>query len=204
MPVRTALAALLVLAPTAAAHAHHPIGGTTPQTLWHGLLSGLGHPVIGLDHLAFVVAIGLLAAPLRRGALTPVAFLAAGALGVGLHLKGIGLPFGKPAVALSVAAIGGLVLAGRAFPAAALAGFFATAGLFHGHALAESIVGAEPTPLAAYLVGLVVVQSAIALTAMRLARRLAAERPALALPAFRAMGAAVGATGLAFLVPALA
>jgi hypothetical protein len=72
MLARTAFSALLVLSATAGASAHHPMGGTTPQTLWHGLLSGFGHPVIGLDHLAFVVAMGLLATPLARGALMPL------------------------------------------------------------------------------------------------------------------------------------
>ena len=28
----------------------------------HGLLSGIGHPIIGFDHLAFVIAVGLIAA----------------------------------------------------------------------------------------------------------------------------------------------
>ena len=45
----------------------------------------------------------------------------------------------------------------------ALLGLFALAGLLHGYALGESIVGAEPAPLAAYLIGLAVIQSGIAL-----------------------------------------
>jgi urease accessory protein len=49
---------------------------------------------------------------------------------------------------------------------------FALAGLFHGYALAESIVGAEPTPLYAYFAGLAAIQIAIALVAMGLARKL--------------------------------
>ncbi|PKO63289.1 MAG: urease accessory protein UreJ, partial [Betaproteobacteria bacterium HGW-Betaproteobacteria-17] len=43
----------LLLVASTSALAHHPMGGMTPQTLSQGLLSGLGHPVIGLDHLAF-------------------------------------------------------------------------------------------------------------------------------------------------------
>ena len=42
--------------------AHHPMGGRMPATFTDGLLSGLGHPIIGLDHLAAVLAIGCLAA----------------------------------------------------------------------------------------------------------------------------------------------
>jgi urease accessory protein len=203
MPAPTALAAVLVFASTVGALAHHPMGGATPQTLWHGFLSGLGHPVIGLDHLAFVIAMGLIAAPLRRGAVMPVAFLVAGAAGAGLHLERIGLPFAEAAIALSVMAIGALIVSQRPLPTAALAGLFALAGPFHGHALAESIVGAEPAPLAAYLAGLATVQSMIALAAMHVARRLATERPAFARAAVAIAGGAVAATGFAFLLPTL-
>ena len=44
------------------AMAHHPIGGRTSANFWEGLLSRMGHPIIGIDRLAFVVAVGLIAA----------------------------------------------------------------------------------------------------------------------------------------------
>jgi urease accessory protein len=155
MPARTALAALSFLTATAGAHAHHAMGNLTPQTFAQGLLSGLAHPVIGLDHFAFVAAMGVLAAPLPRGALMPLTFLVAGAIGAALHVAGVDLPLAEAAVAFSVLALGALILARRPVPTPALAALFATAGLFHGHALAESIIGAEPAPLAAYFTGLV-------------------------------------------------
>src|SRR5215210_9460450 len=174
MLARTALALLILAATASGAAAHHAMGGTTPQTLTQGVLSGLAHPVIGLDHLAFTVAAGLLAArlapPLAPAALMPLAFLVAGAVGASLHLAGVDLPGVEIAVALSVLTLAGLILSGRTLPALSLAALFAAAGLFHGHALAESIVGAEPAPLAAYFVGLVIVQYAIALAAMLFAR----------------------------------
>jgi urease accessory protein len=203
MLARPALSLMILAAGVTAANAHHPLGGTTPQTLWHGLLSGLGHPVIGLDHLAFTLAAGLLAAsvaPLRRAVMMPLAFVAAGAAGAALHVRGVDLPGVEVAVALSVMSLGALILSRRALPAAALAALFALAGLFHGHALAESIVGAEPTPLVAYFAGLVAVQSAIALAALFAARWLAAERPALAGPAVAAAGLAAVAVGIGALV----
>lgn len=42
--------------------AHHPMDGAVPTSAWEGLLSGLAHPVLGLDHLAFLIAAALLAA----------------------------------------------------------------------------------------------------------------------------------------------
>src|SRR5262249_29863369 len=44
---------------TTSAFAHHVMGGKTPSTFVEGLLSGTGHPVIGPDHLAFLLAIGI-------------------------------------------------------------------------------------------------------------------------------------------------
>ena len=55
------------LALAAPAYAHHPMGGTTPTTFTEGLLSGFGHPVLGLDHLAALVVVGLLASRAGKG-----------------------------------------------------------------------------------------------------------------------------------------
>lgn len=187
---------LLALAPSAPALAHHPMGGTTPRTLWHGLLSGFGHPVIGLDHLAFVIAAGVLAAGVagRAGWLLPPAFLAGGVQGTLLHLAGIGLGPVELTVAASLLAAGGLLLRRQAAGAPALATLFAVAGLFHGHAYAEAVVGAEEGVVAAYLTGLALVQAAVAYAAFGLARRLSARPDAAGLR--RLAGAAACAAGL--------
>ena len=47
--------------------AHHFMEDQLPQTFVQGLLSGLAHPVIGLDHLAFIIATGFLLALVRHG-----------------------------------------------------------------------------------------------------------------------------------------
>jgi len=53
--VRNGLAGLAVAAMTATpAFAHHPLGGGTPETFVHGVLSGIGHPMLGIDHFAFL------------------------------------------------------------------------------------------------------------------------------------------------------
>jgi urease accessory protein len=50
---------------------------------------------------------------------------------------------------------------------------FAIAGLVHGYALGESIVGAEPSPLMAYLLGLLIMQTAIGVCVYAAVRGLA-------------------------------
>jgi len=76
------------------------------------------------------------------------------------------------------------------------AGLFLVCGALHGYALAEAIVGAERTPLSAYLDGLAVIQYAIAVAAWWVATWLATDRPRV--PLQRLVGAAVGVAGLVF------
>lgn len=195
------IAALLALAPLPAL-AHHPMGGATPSSLWEGFASGIGHPVIGADHLAFLLAAGVLAAalPPARGALAVLAFVLGGLLGSLAHVAGMGFGPVETLVALSVAAAGAALL--RGVPAALLPAGFAVAGLAHGHAFAGAIIGAEPTPLVAYLAALALTQAAIGLGAMLLARRAAAAGHGAMLR--RAAGAAGLAAGILFLGVSLA
>ena len=73
---RVALLGMLAVAMAAPAAAHHPLGGGTPTTAWHGLLSGIGHPVIGFDHLAFIIAVGIASAFVGLRYIAPAIFVA--------------------------------------------------------------------------------------------------------------------------------
>ncbi len=152
------------LAPTAAL-AHHVMGGKVPVTFMQGLLSGLAHPIIGLDHFAAVIGVGILAALLGRGVLPVLAFSSAMILGVVLHLASADIPAAELLVGLSTLLIGGLVALRRSLGVLAATMLFAAAGVIHGYALGESIVGAEASPLGAYLGGLLAVQTVIAVAA---------------------------------------
>jgi urease accessory protein len=113
---------------------------------------------------------------------------------VALHVNGVTLPAAEAVVALSVLLAGGAVASGRNFGPWGWATLFAVAGLFHGYAFGESIAGAEPAPLLAYLIGLVIVQSALAMAIAWLARKSgsSALQPRLA-------GAVVAGVGIAVL-----
>jgi urease accessory protein len=143
------------------AWAHHVMGGDMPQTFLQGLLSGFGHPVIGFDHLAAIVGVGILAALAGRSAAVVLAFSVAAIVGVLVHLTKVDLPASELFVGLSTLLIGALVILRPSIGAGLATLLFAAAGLFHGYALGESIVGAEASPLAAYLIGLLVIQTAI-------------------------------------------
>jgi urease accessory protein len=111
-----------------------------------GLLSGLRHPVSGLDHILAMVAVGLWGAQLGRPAvwLLPVTFPMVMAFGGMLGLMGLALPGIEIGIAVS-AIILGVVVGWEARPplriAAIVVGFFA---IFHGHAHgAELPAGAD-------------------------------------------------------------
>lgn len=167
------LAAVATLAVHAPALAHHPMGGTLPQTFLQGFLSGLGHPVIGLDHLAAIIGVGILAALARRDVYPVFVFSAAFIGGVALHVAKVNLPASELLVGLSTIAIGGLVVFRQSMGPVVAAALFAVAGLVHGYALGEAIIGAEPAPLTAYLAGLLVIQSILSLAAFAAVSNLA-------------------------------
>jgi urease accessory protein len=144
------------------ASAHHLMGGKTPSTFTEGILSGIGHPIIGPDHLAFLVALGIAVAIGRFSFAIPFLFLVAMACGVAAHVAAVNIPAAELIVAVSVLLAGVLIALDRRITASVWAIIFSIAGFFHGYAYGESIYGAEATPLAAYLEGLVVVQTALA------------------------------------------
>jgi urease accessory protein len=183
--------------------AHHVMGGKMPTSFLEGLLSGLGHPIIGLDHLAAVIAVGCLAARERRGALLAIGYVVAMMVGAAGHIGEATVAGAEVFVAISVMALGLVLLVLRPLRIDIAAALFAFAGLLHGYALGESIAGAQPAPLFGYFIGLALIQSALALATMALARLLAA-RTAAAPAVVRALGAAVVVVGLVALVQQIA
>jgi urease accessory protein len=193
-------AALAVAMPAAA---HHPMGGATPATLLEGLLSGIGHPIIGFDHLLFILAVGVAGYFFGRRIATITAFLAAALAGTLLHLRATNMPYADAWVALSLIVLGLLFLRRSDFlKSQAAVALFALSGIAHGYAYGEAIVGAEATPLLAYLTGFTLVQFALALCGYAAARYAASAKPAFAF--LKASGGALAATGAGFLVFTLA
>jgi urease accessory protein len=192
--------AIAVLLSAPPASAHHPFGGTTPSTFFEGFLSGLGHPVIGLDHLTFVVAIGLLSALHGRGLVIPTAFVVAAMGGTVIHLFAVDLPAVELVISASVLGFG-VLLARKAMPNLAwVVGLAAIAGIFHGYAYGEAIVGAEMNPIVAYLAGFTLVQLGISWGAFAIGKMLlqqVGEQPSLSLRFAGFTICGIGATFLA-------
>jgi len=101
-----------------------------------GFISGLFHPVLGLDHVIAMVAVGLWGAFLGMPAiwLLPVVFPLVMAFGGILGILGVPVPAVEIGIAVSAIALGALVAFAARPPiwiAAIIVGIFA---IFHGHA----------------------------------------------------------------------
>jgi urease accessory protein len=137
-------ALVAALASPAWAHPQH----LHARGMEHGLAAGFFHPLLGLDHLLAMVAVGLLAAQLGGRALwlLPASFLGAMMIGGGLGISGLSLPGLQWGVALSVVALGVALAAGKRYPLAAASLVVGLFGLLHGHAHGtEMLTLAAPT-----------------------------------------------------------
>jgi urease accessory protein len=173
--------------------AHHVMGGAMPATAWQGLLSGLGHPVIGLDHFAFIIGVGLMSWLAGHRMLLPLVFVAATVLGCFAHVKSVDVPLSELAIVVTLLVAACVVGLRWQIPSGLSALVFAAAGFFHGYAYGESIVGAEATPLVAYVIGFAAIQYAIAVAGAAALRAIVDRDYASELTAARVAGAAIAA-----------
>lgn len=149
-PGRIAIVTCIVVSISSVAYAHEG-GGITG-----GFVSGFIHPILGWDHVAAMVAVGLWGAFLGNPAIwvLPVVFPLVMAFGGTLGVMGIPIPFIETGIAVSAIVLGGMVAFGVRAPlwiAAVLVGVFA---IFHGHAHGTELPGAV-NPLA-YSAGFVI------------------------------------------------
>ena len=114
------------------------------DVLGTGSLSGLGHPVIGLGHLAAVIAVGCLAATQPKGELLAAGYVIASMVGAAAHIGEATVPNADVFVALSVVdARPDRVPEERRCGAILSLALFAAAGLVNGYALGETIAAAR-------------------------------------------------------------
>jgi urease accessory protein len=181
-------AILLLAAAPALAHSETGVAG--------GLVSGFLHPLLGLDHVVAMVAVGLWGAFLGQPAiwLLPVTFPLVMAVGGALGVLGMPLPMVEEGIAASALVLGLMVALAARPPlalAALLVGFFA---LFHGHAHGTELPeAADPV---AYAVGFVVATGLLHLLGIAFGLLVGSRAGRLAV---RTAGGVIALAGLAFL-----
>jgi len=129
LPIGTATLLALVIA-SAPVHAHVQTGEAS------GFLTGVGHPVSGLDHVVAMIAVGLWGAQLDAPALwlLPVTFPMMMALGGLVGLLGVALPGLEVGIAASAVVLGLVVMFALRPPLAVAVALVAVFAIFHGHA----------------------------------------------------------------------
>jgi urease accessory protein len=122
-------AAAVMLAATPAL-AHTGVGPT------NSFAAGFTHPLLGLDHVTVMVAVGLWAALKGGRALWawPLAFVGVMLVGGILGMAHVAVPFVEPGILASVVALGLLVAAAADLPVGVGAAIIGVFALFHGHA----------------------------------------------------------------------
>lgn len=150
--------------------AHHPFGmGDSSQlSTLQGFTSGIGHPLLGPDHLLFILAIACVG--LRRPKKWVLPLISIGLGGSALAqlqpLPDLLMPWAETLVSLSLAIEGLIVL--NYLSSKWLLPMFA----LHGYLLGTTIIGAEPTPLIGYFLGLLLAQGALLLLVTEVSKRI--------------------------------
>lgn len=121
---------MAVLLLPALAYAH--VGAGHPG----GLVQGLLHPWMGVDHLVAMLAVGLWAA--QRGGRAvwtmPLSFMAVMLLAGLIGMAGVSIPLIEPGIVASVLVLGLLIAAAVRLPLAASSALVGLFAVFHGHA----------------------------------------------------------------------
>ena len=122
------LLAYVTILPVAEAHTFGSQGA--------GLIAGLTHPFLGLDHLLAMIAVGIWAGQLGGRAvwLIPLTFVSVMAAAATLASFGLLLPLMEPAIACSVLVLGLLIAGSVRLPTSVGALLVSLFAVFHGYA----------------------------------------------------------------------
>lgn len=155
-----ALVLISLLSSLAGSPTYHTI-----SNCWEGFIWGIADPVIRLDRLALIVAIGLLSAGVVRGTWVAASFVIAALFGTVIYLSPIYLPGIQIAIAISTIAFGAMLVIPTQLNWVAFAMLSAIAGLFQGYANGESVMGLGMVTLVTYFIGVTLTQFAIVMSA---------------------------------------
>ncbi|WP_414517315.1 HupE/UreJ family protein [Nostoc sp. PCC 9305] len=137
----------------------------TISNAWEAFVWGLADPVISLNCLVGIVAIGLLSSVFVRGAAIAGCFVLATVLGIVIHIFQLDLPGTEIAIAISTIVFGTMLMMPNQLNFLVLALVGISAGLFQGYANAESIVSAGTISIVAYILGIALTLFAVAMSA---------------------------------------
>lgn len=180
---------LIVMPEIALAHAPEGAGG--------GFVTGFLHPIMGVDHLVAMVAVGLWGAFLGERALwiLPIVFPSIMAVGAAFGIVGLEIPLVEFVIALSGVVLGALIALRVRAPLAiamVLVGIFA---IFHGYA--HGVEMPEQISAITYSAGFVIGTGLLHLAGVAIGFAARLPRGELLV---RGCGGVISAIGLSYLV----
>ncbi len=144
------------------------MGDSSQLSILQGLTSGIAHPLLGPDHLLFILAITIISFKRPRRWIIPL--LATGLAGSAFAqfqpLPDVLASWAEALVSLSLAIEGLIIL--DFLSSKWLLPMFA----FHGYLLGSTIIGAEPSPLISYFAGLLLAQGILLMIVTNLSQRI--------------------------------
>jgi urease accessory protein len=184
---KISIAALTAVALAALAFAHAGFGHP-----W--FVNGLRHPVCGPDHVLAMMGVGVwsaLAMPANRVLFAPIAFAAAILAGATAGIDGVPFAGVEAGMAISVVAMGLMILAGVKLPATVAALLIGAFGIMHGYTHGAEVDGA----ILAYVIGFMLIGVAMHLAGVSIDRGVVKSRAVTSVT-----GCATAAAGISLLV----
>ncbi|MFC1810396.1 HupE/UreJ family protein [Patescibacteria group bacterium] len=180
---------ILLLIPQAALA--HNIGGS-------GILSGITHPLLGLDHLLAMVAVGVISTQMGRKTIwkVPATFIVFMLIGGIIAILGLILPAVEIAIALSVLVLGVAIAFSKKIPGIWAMLFVALFAIFHGHAHGEEMPVIANAGL--YAIGFISSTTLLHISGVLIGHY--AKKTKLTIKLLQFAGAGVGTMGLIFLI----
>src|SRR5215813_5906935 len=128
------------------------IAGLNATGVWqsHSFAIGLAHPILGVDHVLVMIAVGLWGVLVGGRAVwvLPLTFLATMVAGFGAASAGLNIPLVEPVISSSIISLGLLVALAAKAPIWLSALITAMFAFFHGHAHGSEAAAASLTSYA--------------------------------------------------------
>lgn len=167
---------------------------------WEGFIWGIADPVIGLDRLAGIVAIGLLSAKFVRGAWISLSFVLAALSGQLIHLCGLNIPGAEIAISICTIICGVILVLPKQIAWLTCIILSVTAGLSQGYGDSQAIISVDVLTIVTYITGVIFTQTIIITSARKIGAIISQQTINQILPkTMRWIGLTFCAIGIVFL-----
>jgi urease accessory protein len=167
---------------------------------WEGFIWGIAQPVISLDQLAGIVAVGLLSARFISGFWTGIFFVLAAVFGQVIHLASLNLPGAEITIAICTIIFGVILFLPTQIGWLACTIIGILAGLSQGYANSQAIINVDMFTMITYLIGVTLAQAVIILSAREIGKNITPTAVNQLLPkTIRWVGLTFCAIGIVFL-----